>query len=523
MPENFDKIPNTLDVTIYGAMEPVTPTLSKSRVRIFYKGMNRNRTFISEDFANQLIASLPYTPVKGIFNKDAVDYEDHGEDNTDGRIYGIVPAETNFAWEDHMDVDGVTRTYACADVLLFTGLYPEAKLVPGESQSMEIFRGNLKGEWRISEEDNQPYYHFLQGCLVGLQVLGQEVEPCFEGAAFYSLSKDIQELVDYIRNYSKKEVKVTMDKSKFRISDNEKADILFDLINPNFNEEGNWELNAIVVDVYDDYALCVSPSGYQRVYYSKDGDNVTIGDSVAVKIVDVTETEYNALETMKAVGGSFEAANTAYADATAKVAELEATNAEFSARIAEFEAQENTEEVPAENAAEENSAEDAEPQADNSLEEPVAEESATENSVEPAAENEPEADASAEFTARIEALEAEKVEMEKKISDITNENESLIAFKKAIEKTQKENILSQYEEYLDEAKVTEFQSNIDAFSVEDFEKEVCTAAVKSGSSIFSNRHNEPDMFFKGGNVNGGDKKMSRAAQLINNYKNGGNK
>jgi hypothetical protein len=69
-------------------------------------------------------------------------------------------------------------------------------------------------------------------------------------------------LVDYIRNYSKKEVKVTMDKSKFRISDNEKADILFDLINPNFNEEGNWEINAIVVDVYDDYALCVSPSGY---------------------------------------------------------------------------------------------------------------------------------------------------------------------------------------------------------------------------------------------------------------------
>jgi hypothetical protein len=53
-----------------------------------------------------------------------------------------------------MDEDGVTRTYACADVLLFTGLYPEAKLVPGESQSMEIFRGNLKGEWRISEEDN---------------------------------------------------------------------------------------------------------------------------------------------------------------------------------------------------------------------------------------------------------------------------------------------------------------------------------------------------------------------------------
>lgn len=514
MPDKFSNIPTTLDVTIYGAMEPVTPTLSKSRVRIFYKGMNRNRTFISEDFANQLIASLPYTPVKGIFNKETIDYEDHGEDNTDGRIYGIVPAETNFAWEDHLDVDGVTRTYACSDVLLFTGLYPEAKLIPDESQSMEIFRGNLKGEWRISEEDNQPYYHFLQGCLVGLQVLGQEVEPCFEGAAFYSLSKDIQELVDYIRNYSKKEVKVTMDKSKFRISDNEKADILFDLINPNFNEENNWELNAIVVDVYDDYALCVSPSGYQRVYYSKDGDNVTIGDSVAVKIVDVTETEYSALETMKAVGGSFEAASTAYNDATIKIAELEATNAEFTARIAEFEA----------NAEKKDAEVNIEPQVNDLSKDAVAEEPATENSVEETvAENEITTDASAEFTKRIEALEAEKAGLESKISDLNNENESLLAFKKAIEKTQKEEILNKYEEYLDEAKISEFQANMDNFSVEAFEKEVCVTAVKSDSSIFAKKRNETDMYFKGENMSGGSRTLSRAAQLINNHKNGGNK
>ena len=32
----------------------------------------------------------------------------------------------NFAWEEHLDTDGVVRTYACVDCLLFTGLYPEA-------------------------------------------------------------------------------------------------------------------------------------------------------------------------------------------------------------------------------------------------------------------------------------------------------------------------------------------------------------------------------------------------------------
>ena len=59
-----------LDVSLYGNAEPLTDTLSKCRVRIFYKGLNRNRTFISDDFANQLIASLPYAPVKGIFDKE---------------------------------------------------------------------------------------------------------------------------------------------------------------------------------------------------------------------------------------------------------------------------------------------------------------------------------------------------------------------------------------------------------------------------------------------------------------------
>jgi hypothetical protein len=42
-------------------------------------------------------------------------------------------AEPNFAWEDHLDSDGVTRTYACADVILYTALYNEAKMIPGSS------------------------------------------------------------------------------------------------------------------------------------------------------------------------------------------------------------------------------------------------------------------------------------------------------------------------------------------------------------------------------------------------------
>ena len=520
---DFNTIPTTLDVSIYGAIEQINPVLSKSRVRIFYKGMNRNRTFISEDFANQLIASLPYTPVKGIFNKEDVDYEDHGEDNTDGRIYGIVPADVNFAWEDHLDEDGVTRTYACADVYLFTGLYPEAKLIPGESQSMEIFRGNLKGEWRVDPNDQKPYYHFLSGCLVGLQVLGQDVEPCFEGASFYSLNKDIQELVEYIKNFSKKEERVEMDKTLFRISDNEKADILFDLINPNFNEENNWQVDFFIMDVYEDYCLCASTKNreFKRFYYTKNGDEVSLGDSADVVIVDVTPTEYAALEAMKSIGDTFEAVTTSYNDMVNEVETLKMTISDYEAQIERF----NTSEEAAEETAEENTEEVATEnsvETETASEEPATEMEVNEETSEEVSEETPIVDNTAEFTEKINALEAEKVEMQRQLSDIKNENESLLAFKKAVEKTQKEEILTKYEQYLSDSVITEFKTNMDNFSVEDFKKEVCTMAVESDSTIFANKQNKPEIFYKGG-IPDTDGNVSPVIRMLNNRKNGGNK
>ena len=105
------KIPNRLDISLYGDMTKVNDITSKCRVRIFYKGLNRNRTFISEEFANKLIASLPYVPIKGIFDKDDVDYTDHGWKNSDGKIYGIVPENPNFAWEKHLDEERRYKKY----------------------------------------------------------------------------------------------------------------------------------------------------------------------------------------------------------------------------------------------------------------------------------------------------------------------------------------------------------------------------------------------------------------------------
>ena len=495
---NFDNVCLKFDVTTYGNVETVTDTISKCRVRIFYKGMNRNRTYISDDFANQLISSLPYAPIKGIFNYGEVDFEDHGEDNTDGRIYGIVPETHHFAWEKHVDEDGVEREYATADVYLFTGLYPEASLIPGKSQSMEIFRGSLKGEWRISENDGKPYFHFLKGSLVGLQTLGRDVEPCFEGSAFFSLRKDLQNCVNYIKqldNTIKKEEGEKMDKTLFRLSDNEKADILFDLINPNFNEEGNWELNGIITDVYDDYALYVNKAGYHRVYYTKDGDNITLGEIIDVKITDVTASEYSALEAMKAINGTYEAAQEAYTALESKVSELEEEKTTFEAeketlttektelegKVAEFESEKTT------------------------LEATISKKEAK----------------ITEYETQISDLTAENVRLENEKNNIISENESLETFKKNVETEKKTAIINEFSAHLTDEQIENFKNVMDSFEVADFKKEVCTAAYEADPTIFAKKE-DSGLIFKGGNPDNG-KTESGVIRLLNKHKNGGNK
>lgn len=495
---NFDNVCLKFDVTTYGNVETVTDTISKCRVRIFYKGMNRNRTYISDDFANQLISSLPYAPIKGIFNYGEVDFEDHGEDNTDGRIYGIVPETHHFAWEKHVDEDGVEREYATADVYLFTGLYPEASLIPGKSQSMEIFRGSLKGEWRISENDGKPYFHFLKGSLVGLQTLGRDVEPCFEGSAFFSLRKDLQNCVNYIKqldNTIKKEEGEKMDKTLFRLSDNEKADILFDLINPNYNEEGNWELNGIITDVYDDYALYVNKAGYHRVYYTKDGDNITLGEIIDVKITDVTASEYSALEAMKAISGTYEAAQEAYTALEGKVNELEKEKTAFEAEKKTL-TTEKTE-----------------------LESKVAEFESEKTALE-ATISEKEAKIT-EYETQISDLTAENVRLEDEKNNIISENESLETFKKNVETEKKTAIINEFSAHLTDEQIENFKNAMDNFEAADFKKEVCTAAYEADPTIFAKKE-DSGLIFKGGNPDNG-KTESGVIRLLNKHKNGGNK
>ena len=182
---NNKSTPTAFIATVYGDLTTLNNSaLSKARLKIFYKGKNRNGSYISDEMANKMLTTLPGTPIVGYFDADKGDFLGHVSKET-ARAYGFVPDANNFEWETHLDNDGVYRTYACCDVILWTGRYPVATKIVGKNHSMELNPDTIDGEW--VDYDDEFFFQFTNAEFLGLCVLGDEYEPCFEGSSFFEL------------------------------------------------------------------------------------------------------------------------------------------------------------------------------------------------------------------------------------------------------------------------------------------------------------------------------------------------
>jgi len=414
-------------ISIYGEAKPVNDILTKIRCRIFYKGPNRNGTYITDEFAEMLINSLHYVPIKGIFEDG--DYTDHGNSRDEGRIYGIVPEANNFAWENHIDEDGVERTYACSDVYMYTALYPEARQIAGKSLSMELYEHSLKYHAAIFQ--GQKYIVFDKGCFLGLQVLGDEVEPCFEGASFFALQDTIDNAIRKIKEYSKLEERSEM-QINFKLSDDQKYRYIWELLNPEYNEEGNWTVGYSICDIYDDYAIAfnIESCTYERIYYSKndESDSIEIGDHVRVYIVDVTEQEKSILDSLQQLnGGNYELLNENLVNAEKNAAEC----AEFGIKNEELNNEVSTLKIETENA-----------------------------------------------KAQYSALQAEN-------EQLTEEVNNLRTYKKDIENQSKEAVIAEYANMLSEEVIESYQSKLEEYTVEELDMHLAYELKKVSSSMFT--------------------------------------
>lgn len=427
-----DKL-NQFSVEVYGNLEPYNEVISKARVRIFYSGENRNGAYVTSDFADKLIKTLPYTPIKGIYDSFNDDFSDHGARRAEGRVYGIVPENPNFAWEEHQDSDGMTRTYGCSDVLIFSALYEEANSIVGKAQSMELYTPSIKGSWQFIK--GKRLFVYTDGCFLGLQILGEDVEPCFEGAAFFSFCDSLKGLVENMEHFNLQFDKTSEETQmivNYKLSDTQKQKKLWSLLNPNCTEEGNWEISYDIRDVYDDYVVCWNYEDqiFERVYYTKDDekDTVEITSKEQCFIVDVTAAEKESLRLVQVLNeNTFENLDKKLEEKDQLFEQVGKLNE----KISEFEQKNEEHEIQ-----------------------------------------------TATFNTKISELKSDKNSLQKEVDALSD-------YKANIERQEKKDLVDSYSNKLDQTTLDQFNEEVDKYTYETLERELAYTLVKSNSSNFS--------------------------------------
>ena len=177
----------------------ISPLISKCEIKVMYVGENRNRSFITKEVAAEMAQSLPGTPIVGYYSENKEDFGDHGDQmiiDGDGvkfkcltKPYGFVSLDTKVWFQEFEDTDEfgnkTLREYLMCEGYLWTEQYQEAKKVlnEGRSQSMELDEKTLKGHWSTDNNRGIEFFIINDAIFSKLCILGEEVEPCFEGSS----------------------------------------------------------------------------------------------------------------------------------------------------------------------------------------------------------------------------------------------------------------------------------------------------------------------------------------------------
>ena len=166
----------TFSVDLLGTPKKINSVFSIGRARIFYKGINRNRSIIDGEVAEKLASTIPGTPIIGTFNYETNDFEGH-EDNPSA--FGFVPLDPHSEWVKYND-----KEYLEVDVVIWDGRFEEAAdILKNEKHlSMELNPKTLRGSFE--KIGSKTYYKMSYAEFAGITVLGDDVEPCFEDAQF---------------------------------------------------------------------------------------------------------------------------------------------------------------------------------------------------------------------------------------------------------------------------------------------------------------------------------------------------
>lgn len=196
----------TIDGPEFIDLKPFNPLISECTIKVMYIGKNRNGSFIDKNTAIQMANSLPGTPIVAVYREDVEDYGDHGHVITieDGEVkfacktvpYGFVAPDARVWFQKFTDTDEfgneTEHEYMMTTGYLWTGQFPEAQKVidEGQPQSMELDDDTLDGHWANDSESGMDFFIINDAMFSKLCILGDDVEPCFEGASVVPVDAD---------------------------------------------------------------------------------------------------------------------------------------------------------------------------------------------------------------------------------------------------------------------------------------------------------------------------------------------
>ena len=190
----------TIDSPEFVNLQPmdINPLMSKCDIKVLYIGQNRNRSSITKQVATEMSKTLRGCPIVGYYIEKKEDFGDHGDQviidgegikfNKLTKPYGFVAPDARvwFQFFEDQDEFGNTcvREYLMTEGYLWTGQFEECQRVLENSnpQSMELDEKTLKGYWSTDNNKGVDFFIINDAVFSKLCILGDDVEPCFEGA-----------------------------------------------------------------------------------------------------------------------------------------------------------------------------------------------------------------------------------------------------------------------------------------------------------------------------------------------------
>lgn len=492
---------------------PLNPLISKCQIKVCYVSdePNRNKSVITKEVARSMANSLPGSPIVGYFNEAKGDFEEHNriidisngqfkiKDNT--RPYGFVDLGAKCWFQKFLDDGEVEREYLMTEGYIWTGQYPESQRIidEGNNQSMELDDKLIDAFWTKDSKGKPQFFIINEAIISKLCVLGEDCEPCFEGASITApeitfafeegFKTRLFSLMDEMKEILNKGGAPVFNTYAVEIGDSLWSALYsyLEKTYPRTNEEGYvydsiYRIEGIYEEGSQKFAIlqCRSNSKYFRLNFSLEE---SAGFSASSELLEVTKT-YVPLSEPQFALADVEAFELEYAKKKKEEEE------DKKAKEGEEEKCEKCGKPKSECTCDDDDDEDEKKKkTKHSLnDEDICEKCGKKLSECECGEGkkvEYNLDEIQEYTELVEkysALETEKNALAEKVSTLESELSTLVEFKKSIERKDKEAMIASFYMLSDEDK-KDVVENIDTYSVDDIEAKLSIICVRNKVSF----------------------------------------